>query len=54
MERQLFTLLQCVIYRNKRNLIMCLWYIASADWLTKTSTTDVHVTLPPNFRQVCG
>ena len=26
--------------------------IASADWLTKTSATDVCVSLPPTFRQV--
>ena len=25
-----------------------------ADWLSKTSTTEVCVTLPPNFRQVRG
>ena len=31
-----------------------LWYIASADWLIRTSTTDVCVTLPLNFKQVMG
>ena len=31
-----------------------LLYGISADWLTKTSTTDVRVTLPTNFRLVGG
>ena len=31
---------------------LLLWYIAGADWLIRTSTTDICVILPPNFRQV--
>ena len=33
---------------------MLLWYIASADWFIRTSTTDVCVTLPHNFREAQG
>ena len=33
---------------------LSLWYISSADCLIRTSTTDIYVTLPPNFRQVRG
>ena len=33
-------------------IYLLLWHIASADSLIKTSTTDVCVTLPPNFKQV--
>ena len=31
-----------------------IWYIACADWLFRTSTTDDNVTLPLNSRQVWG
>ena len=31
-----------------------LLYIPSAYWLIRTSTTDVYVTIPPNFVQVRG
>ena len=33
---------------------MLLWYIASADWFIRTSTADVCVNLPPNFKQAPG
>ena len=48
----------CLLYCNLRCIIgtriqlSVIWYIACADWLTRTSTTYVYVNLRPNSRQV--
>ena len=34
--------------------LSAVWYIAFVDWLSRITTTDVYVTLTPNFWQVWG
>ena len=43
--------MKCCIFITTVKLSV-IWYIACEDWLIRTSTTDVHVTLPTNSRQV--
>ena len=52
MERQLLTLLQCVIYHKSGNLIIC--FMVYRKCRLAKQNINVCVTLPPNFRQVWG
>ena len=44
----------CDIQLERKFNYLLLWYIANADWLIRTSTTDVCVTIPSHFKQVRG